>query len=77
MMSRISWPKSRFLPTPSARRATHRHRRDRLPGRISTHALREEGDALRWAFCLQFLSFLPTPSARRATHVDVRANKSR
>ena len=33
-----------FLPTPSARRATCRQGQRRQDGRISTHALREEGD---------------------------------
>ena len=33
-----------FLPTPSARRATRRKAADVLTVRISTHALREEGD---------------------------------
>ena len=44
-MSRISWPKSRFLPTPSARRATLEAGLERTLKAISTHALREEGDA--------------------------------
>ena len=35
---------SRFLSTPSARRATRRRPRQRPVGRISIHALREEGD---------------------------------
>ena len=38
-------------------------------GRISIHALREEGD---WIWCASwglFLQFLSTPSARRATCV--------
>ena len=35
---------SLFLPTPSARRATHSHAPDGGNQRISTHALREEGD---------------------------------
>ena len=34
-----------FLPTPSARRATNDGRQQRHHRRISTHALREEGDA--------------------------------
>ena len=34
----------KFLSTPSARRATRRPSYDRLPGAISIHALREEGD---------------------------------
>ena len=37
--------------------------------RISTHALREEGDS-RWRRCRNATTaFLPTPSARRATSV--------
>ena len=36
---------ARFLPTPSARRATWRGEPYRNQQRISTHALREEGDA--------------------------------
>ena len=38
---------SDFYPRPPRGGRRHRHRRDRLPGRISTHALREEGDARR------------------------------
>ena len=34
---------------------------------ISTHALREEGDACRWPTGVAYCAFLPTPSARRAT----------
>ena len=36
---------AKFLPTPSARRATLWDRRCTISGTISTHALREEGDA--------------------------------
>ena len=58
----------RFLPTPSARRATvcagwYSHD---LP-HISTHALREEGDGLMGVPIPSIIQFLPTPSARRAT----------
>ena len=35
----------RFLPTPSARRATWKNSSCSLSPSISTHALREEGDA--------------------------------
>ena len=58
---------SRFLSTPSVRRAT----RDREPERdrleISIHALREEGD--RRAELVHHVNhvFLSTPSVRRAT----------
>ena len=57
----------KFLSTPSARRATvlfpdaFRH----YP--ISIHALREEGDLLRYWLSLSIWLFLSTPSARRAT----------
>ena len=37
--------------------------------KISTHALREEGDRSDPPFCFCFHKFLPTPSARRATLV--------
>ena len=56
-----------FLSTPSARRATAQASRCHIPGKISIHALREEGD-LQAAIILSRLSrFLSTPSARRAT----------
>ena len=56
-----------FLSTPSARRATADRRHKKRQGKISIHALREEGDP---NFCLissGSRSFLSTPSARRAT----------
>ena len=56
-----------FLPTPSARRATARPQADAPAGRISTHALREEGDADAASRPRRHKQFLPTPSARRAT----------
>ena len=40
----------KFLPTPSARRATKPRQRGKLAGEISTHALREEGDILNQIF---------------------------
>ena len=57
-----------FLSTPSARRATPGCEAPQREGRISIHALREEGD--RAASCIFFeqLLFLSTPSARRATY---------
>ena len=63
------WSKqiSKFLPTPSARRATKLERAMQTVHRISTHALREEGDAIQKACRAVFKRFLPTPSARRAT----------
>ena len=39
----------------------------RIPGRISIHALREEGDPLKSDQTENILKFLSTPSARRAT----------
>ena len=56
-----------FLPTPSARRATRKRRLGRIPGPISTHALREEGDGFGAEHNRVTVAFLPTPSARRAT----------
>ena len=66
---------SLFLSTPSARRATFYRPGRYLPGMISIHALREEGDpssAVR--FWLQKV-FLSTPSARRATPDSRRAER--
>ena len=56
-----------FLPTPSARRATARPPTTPNAARISTHALREEGDVFATLAFSSFWLFLPTPSARRAT----------
>ena len=56
-----------FLPTPSARRATIRKVALVHALRISTHALREEGDWAWTAPAGRCCLFLPTPSARRAT----------
>ncbi len=42
---RSLWDKL-FLSTPSARRATKEGHGRKIPGDISIHALREEGDAL-------------------------------
>ena len=61
----------RFLPTPSVRRATYGIRKLGLPDLISTHALREEGDAERYLPQAFRHRFLPTPSARRATRTAV------
>ena len=58
----------RFLPTPSARRATAVITSKKSSGTISTHALREEGDAKALMRAARERKlFLPTPSARRAT----------
>ena len=56
-----------FLPTPSARRATKTPTSSLSASAISTHALREEGDARKADVYLADEKFLPTPSARRAT----------
>ena len=60
-------PSREFLPTPSARRATQTFAGDPPALKISTHALREEGDLGRSKKCWFLPVFLPTPSARRAT----------
>ena len=58
---------TRFLSTPSARRATGRPA-GRLPHpQISIHALREEGDPTVPPLAIDDGQFLSTPSARRAT----------
>ena len=58
---------SKFLSTPSARRATRRPQRIPRRGDISIHALREEGDLLTVPPTSIKEVFLSTPSARRAT----------
>ena len=59
--------RSRFLSTPSARRATRRSWQGVQLRSISIHALREEGDD-KHALVIKLLKiFLSTPSARRAT----------
>ena len=64
----LRWDGTIFLPTPSARRATAVLMRGRHHERISTHALREEGDHCCWSTSPSAKKlFLPTPSARRAT----------
>ncbi len=64
----ILWTaQSKFLSTPSARRATQGRScaGPRVP--ISIHALREEGDCEANNLSYVFIKFLSTPSARRAT----------
>ena len=65
----ISWNDARgeFLSTPSARRATCKMDFEQRNGKISIHALREEGDRLRVMSKRGTWLFLSTPSARRAT----------
>ena len=58
---------SRFLSTPSARRATCYILAGIQFPHISIHALREEGDQPPEFVLLVFIVFLSTPSARRAT----------
>ena len=59
--------KSKFLSTPSARRATALCELDAALNKISIHALREEGDAAPTGGFQGGSRFLSTPSARRAT----------
>ena len=61
---------SRFLSTPSARRATGAARRPLKGEGISIHALREEGDLCRSVVSRRKVRFLSTPSARRATEIS-------
>ena len=58
---------SKFLSTPSARRATALHPPESASNGISIHALREEGDGPVGAIVGASTAFLSTPSARRAT----------
>ena len=58
---------SRFLSTPSARRATRRVSGVQVRELISIHALREEGDHCDATLGKGYEVFLSTPSARRAT----------
>ena len=60
-----------FLSTPSARRATPYRLRRTKGGRISIHALREEGDSPTPWISARASTFLSTPSARRATYDNV------
>ena len=58
---------SKFLSTPSARRATLPQLRWAVNNTISIHALREEGDQNVADSVADMDLFLSTPSARRAT----------
>ena len=58
----------RFLSTPSARRATRPAVLPNFLDIISIHALREEGDFIRYSAQASWYPFLSTPSARRATN---------
>ena len=58
---------SKFLSTPSARRATGLRLGHSVHFLISIHALCEEGDASASGLAFVSLIFLSTPSARRAT----------
>ena len=51
----------KFLPTPSARRATSCTGAAVYPHRISTHALREEGDVIRDTITGLYANFYPRP----------------
>ena len=61
--------KTKFLSTPSARRATVAVCRLCMRFGISIHALREEGDCWHSRQASTLRRFLSTPSARRATEV--------
>ena len=63
----ISPLESRFLSTPSARRATKGRTQNFCFPHISIHALREEGDNTCRSCRYLNSGFLSTPSARRAT----------
>ena len=52
---------SKFLSTPSARRATPVYAGGHQPGAISIHALREEGDTLYHKSSLTMRDFYPRP----------------
>ena len=58
--SQISAPR-RFLPTPSARRATPFRTKFYFTTRISTHALREEGDPSSRPLASASYNFYPRP----------------
>ena len=58
---------TRFLSTPSARRATYGFPIKLHIVYISIHALREEGDKVAVHTSYAISGFLSTPSARRAT----------
>ena len=62
---------SKFLSTPSARRATTASTQSKKFWQISIHALREEGDATFFTRVVKRVKFLSTPSARRATIEDL------
>ena len=62
---------SKFLSTPSARRATPHIEHRGVREAISIHALREEGDQAAAPEAIQPKEFLSTPSARRATIADL------
>ena len=75
MRSTPSSTSSRFLSTPSARRATRCTRTMLFTRTISIHALREEGDETQTSSTLPPWKFLSTPSARRATVPAFRASR--
>ena len=64
----VAQPRTEFLSTPSARRATEREVKPYERQYISIHALREEGDKIVGMAFGSGGVFLSTPSARRATH---------
>ena len=52
---------TKFLSTPSARRATSERDHNLLPGQISIHALREEGDSFAAGTPGGWTNFYPRP----------------
>ena len=58
---------AKFQSTPSARRATESAVQEFIIGKISIHALREEGDSFSLRSATNRSEFQSTPSARRAT----------
>ena len=69
-LGHIADTSTRFLSTPSARRATDEVRLIDGNALISIHALREEGDSSKSRTMLTGWIFLSTPSARRATQAN-------
>ena len=63
---------TRFLSTPSARRATAHSGDLARPDHISIHALREEGDSCQQLFLLSAFNFYPRPprGGRRRGYIE-------
>ena len=72
MVSFLTVTFSKFLSTPSARRATHCPVQEQARGRISIHALREEGDYPVLGYGFHQKHFYPRPP-RGGRLVDLRS----